>query len=92
MTEPGRDPGWLRRWWLFYTVLIALAFAVPETVGIISSGEGGTFTESIQGWLGTGDGAVSVGWVTLTVLLVGFVVWFPLHIKGGVWPWEKRRE
>lgn len=89
MTEPGRDPGWLRRWWPLYATLAVLAFAVPETVAIVAPGEGGTLTEATQDWLGTGGGQVTAGWVAMTVLVAGFAVWWPGHLLGW-WPWERR--
>lgn len=90
MSQPRRDPGWLRHWWPLYLVLVALAFAIPETVGVVSSGEGGTLTEMTQEWLGVDEGATTVGWVVLTVLIAGFAVWFPIHLRSGWW-WEKKR-
>jgi hypothetical protein len=90
-----RDPSWLRRWWPLFTalagMLLLVGFGAPETVAIWHPGEGGTYTESIQDWLGVGEGQTTVGWVVLTVLLAGFAVWFPLHLKGNILPWEKRR-
>lgn len=86
-----RDPGWLRRWWPIGLVVAALAFAIPETIAIIAPGEGGTLSEMTREWLGTEGGAVTAGWVVLTVVLVGFAVWFPLHVKGDILPWERNR-
>jgi hypothetical protein len=91
VTEPRRDPGWLRRWWPLGLVIAALAFAVPETIAIVAPGEGGTLSEMTREWLGTESGGVTAGWVVLTVLLGGFAVWFPVHLRRG-WPWERRRE
>ena len=98
-----RDPAWLRRWWPLWLALVVLGFAVPETVALVSTGEGGTLSEMTREWLGLDpDGAgTTVGWVILTVILAGFAVWFPVHLKKGWWyerprrkgwPWERRRE
>lgn len=91
MTEPRQDPGWLRRWWPLGLAAAALAFAVPETIAIIAPGEGGTLSEMTREWLGTEGGAATVPWVVVTVLLAGFAVWFPVHLRRG-WPWERRRD
>lgn len=87
-----RDPAWLRRWWPLWTVLVALGFAVPETVALVSTGEGGTLSEMTREWLGLAPdgGGMTAGWVALTVALAGFAVWFPVHLKKG-WPWERSR-
>lgn len=89
----SRDPAWLRTYWRWFTVGIAavllLGFGIPETIAIINPGQGGTYTEVIQDGLGISQGAVTGGWVALTVLLVGFVAWFLPHLQGW-WPWEKK--
>lgn len=73
-------------------VLVALGFAVPETIALVSTGEGGTLSEMTREWLGLAPdgGGMTAGWVALTVLLAGFAVWFPIHLKKG-WPWERSR-
>lgn len=74
-------------------VLVALGFAVPETVALVSTGEGGTLSEMTREWLGMspdGTGG-TIGWTVLTVVLAGFAVWFPVHLRKG-WPWERRRD
>jgi len=88
--QSPRDPGWLRRWWPFYLVLGALAFAVPETVALASPGDGGTLSEMTREWLGIspdGTGG-TIGWAVLTVALAGFAIWFPVHLRKGWW-WER---
>lgn len=87
-----RDPQWLRRWWPLWLAVVALGFAVPETVALVSGGDGGTLSEMTREWLGLApDGAgMTVGWVVLTVILAGFAVWFPVHLRRG-WPWERPR-
>jgi len=93
MSTNGRDPGWLRRWWPLWLALVGLGFAVPETVALVSTGEGGTLSEMTREWLGMspdGTGG-TIGWVALTVVLAGFAVWFPIHLRKG-WPWERRRD
>ena len=93
MTANGRDPGWLRRWWPLWLAVVALGFAVPETVALVSTGDGGTLSEMTREWLGMspdGTGG-TIGWVVLTVLLAAFAVWFPVHLRKG-WPGERRRE
>lgn len=87
----GRDPTWLRRWWPLYLVLVALAFAVPETVAIVAPGSGGTLSETIREWLGTGGGEVTVGWVVMTVAVLMFGVWWSGHLLSW-WPWERRQK
>jgi hypothetical protein len=95
VTEPRRDPGWLRRWWIAWTVLagvlLLVGFGVPEVIAIADPGQGGTYTESLQEWLGTTDGGAGWGWWALAAVLVGFVAWFLPHLRGW-WPWERRRE
>lgn len=86
-----QDPGWLRRWWPFYVALAVLAFAVPEAVALATPGDGGTLSEMTREWLGTSEGGVTAAWVALTVVLVGFAVWFPLHLRRW-WPWERPRD
>src|SRR5690606_3466383 len=86
-----RDPGWLRRWWPLWLVVVALGFAVPETVALVSNGEGGTLSEMTREWLGVGDGQITVGWVVMTVAMAGFAVWFPAHLLRW-WPWERPRD
>lgn len=85
-----QDPGWLRVWWPMFVVLGALAFAVPETIALVAPGDGGTLSEMTREWLGiAADGTGgTVGWVILTVVLGGFAVWFPVHLRRG-WPWER---
>jgi hypothetical protein len=97
MSERRRDPGWIRRWWPIFTVLLALlvvvGFGGPETVAVVDPGAGGSYTESLR-WLGTEDGGTSpvfwavTGVLVTTGLTVG--VYLPVHLVRG-WPWEKRR-
>jgi hypothetical protein len=91
-TVSRQDPGWLRRWWPMFTALAGLmlvcGFGAPEAVAVWNPGVGGTYTESIQDWLGVGQGQTTVGWVVLTALLAGFAIWFPVHLRNG-WPWER---
>lgn len=87
-----RDPGWLRRWWMLYLALVALGFAVPETIALIHAGDGGTLSEASRDWLGIspdGTGG-AVGWTALTVALVGFAAWYVGHLRKW-WPWERPR-
>ena len=90
-----RDPSWLRRWWPWFTALAAgllvVGFGAPETVGVWHPGVGGTYTESLQGWLGTDDGDVTLRWAVLAGGLWAFAIWFPPHLLGW-WPWERGRE
>lgn len=82
-----RDPGWLRRWWPLWVVLAALGFIVPEAVALADDGRGGTLSEMSREWLGVapdGTGG-AVGVAVLAVALLGFTVWFPVHIKRGWW-------
>src|SRR5690606_3800527 len=93
MSMDGRDPGWLRRWWPLWLVLLAAGFAVPETVALASGGDGGTLSEMTREWLGVapdGTGG-TVGLVVLSVLLAGFAVWYPLHLRRW-WPWERSQD
>lgn len=85
-----RDPGWLRAWWPLWLAVVGIGFVGPEAVALISEGEGGTLSEMTREWLGLSpDGAgMTVGWVALTAVLVGFAVWFPIHLKRGWW-WER---
>ncbi len=91
---PRRDPQWLRRWWPMFTVLAALLLVVgfggPEGVALIDPGVGGTYSEWWRDVLGTQNGDVTPGWVILTVILLGFAVWFPGHLLRW-WPWERPR-
>ena len=89
----GRDPGWLRAWWPLWLVVLGVGFVGPEAVALVSEGEGGTLSEMTRPWLGLDpDGSgMTVGWVGLTVVLLGFAVWFPLHLRK-LWPWERPRE
>lgn len=89
-----RDPAWLRRWWPLWLVVVALGFAVPETVALVSNGEGGTLSEMTREWLGLDPdgGGMTAGWVVLTVVLAGFAVWFPVHLKKGWWYERPRRK
>lgn len=85
-----RDPGWLRRWWPLALVLAALGFAVPEAIALADDGRGGTLSEMSREWLGVapdGTGG-AVGVTVLTLVLAGFAVWFPLHLRRW-WPWER---
>lgn len=85
-----RDPGWLRRWWPLALVLAALGFIIPEAIALAHSGDGGTLSEMSREWLGVapdGTGG-TVGVVVLAVLLGGFAVWYPAHLKR-LWPWER---
>lgn len=87
-----RDPGWLRTYWKWFTATLlavfVVGFGIPEIVGIANPGVGGTYTESIQDWTGIPEGAVTGGWIGITMLLAGLAVWFPVHLQGW-WPWEK---
>lgn len=89
MTEPGRDPGWLRLYWPVWLALVVLTFAVPETVAIVASGEGGTLSEMTREWIGTTEGQASAGWVAMTVVAGGAAVWWIGHTRSW-WPWERR--
>lgn len=90
---PRRDPGWLAAWWPLWLAVVGLGFVGPEAVALVSDGEGGTLSEMTRKWLGLNpDGSgMTVGWVVLTVVLLGFAVWFPLHLRKW-WPWERPRE
>lgn len=90
----GRDPAWLRRWWPLWIVLVALGFAVPETVALVSPGDGGTLSEMTREWLGISadGGGWTAGWVVLTAALAAFAVWFPVHLKKGWWYERPRRK
>lgn len=85
----ARDPGWLRRYWPVGLAVAALAFVGPEAFAIVSDGEGGTLSEWSRDQLGTSTGQATAGWWTLTAVLAGFAVWFPVHLRRG-WPWERR--
>lgn len=91
MSEPKRDPGWLRRWWPAFVAGALLAFAVPEGIALAAPGDGGTLSEMTREWLGMGQGQATVGWWALTAMLVAFAVWMPVHLLKG-WPWEKSRK
>lgn len=86
---PRRDPGWLRRYWPLYLVIVVLGFAVPETIAIISSGDGGTLSELTRDWIGTSQGQASGGWIAMTVIGALFGAWWIGHTRR-LWPWEKR--
>lgn len=72
-------------------VLVALGFAVPETIALVSTGEGGTLSEMTREWLGVDDGQITVGWVVMTAAVAGFAVWWPGHLLK-LWPWERPRD
>lgn len=91
MTEPRRDPGWLRLYWPVWLALVVLTFAVPETIAIIASGDGGTLSEMTREWIGTTEGQASAGWIVMTVVAGGSAVWWIGHTRSW-WPWERRRE
>jgi hypothetical protein len=83
------DPKWLRWYWPIFTIVAALAFAIPEAVGIISKGKGGTYTEWIKRQIGV-DPPKPHKRVTSTIFVVVlglFAVWFGPHIITQ-WPWE----
>lgn len=86
------DPKWLRWYWPVFTVVALLAFAIPEAVGIIKRGKGGTYTEWIKRAIGVDPPKKTkrVGATLFTVALAVFAVWFGPHITGWpiVWPWE----
>ena len=87
------DPGWLRIWWPLFLVVGALAFAIPETIALISPGDGGTLSEMTRDLLGIspdGTGG-TIGWTVLTVALAAFVVWFSVHLRKGWW-YERPRD
>lgn len=91
--EPRRDPGWLRRWWPLYLVLVALGFAIPETIALLAPGDGGTLSEMSRDWIGLdpdGTGG-TVGWVALTTMLAAFALWYAGHMRKW-WPWERRKD
>lgn len=90
LSPARRDPPWLRRYWPLGLAVAALAFVGPEALAIVHDGEGGTLSEWSRDQLGTSDGQATAGWWTLTALLAGFAVWFPLHLRRML-PWERRR-
>lgn len=86
------DPAWLNWYWPIFTVVALLAFAIPEAIGIINEGKGGSYTESIKKWLGVDPSKTSrrVGSTIFIAALVLFTIWFVPHITEwpASWPWE----
>lgn len=86
------DPRWLTVFWPLWLAVLALGFAVAETVGVVSKGKGGTLTERVKLWLGVDPPKPRRRWAAGVFLaaLALFAVWFGPHISGWpfTWFWE----
>lgn len=85
-----QDPAWLRTWyWPLWIVAVVLSFGIPEAIAIVHPGAGGTKSERWRAWLGIDPPRRRrrFAWAGLVAVVVGFAVWFPLHLQRA-WPWE----
>lgn len=72
--------------WLFFTMIPLVVFAVMETLGIMS---GKPYTRYLRKWLGTDPPRKGVrrAWIAFLVLWTIFAIWLPFHLACA-WPWE----
>lgn len=90
--QARRDPAWLRTFWPVWLALLALGFAVAETIAIVNPGKGGTLTERVRLWLGVDPPAPrrrgSAG--AFAAVLLALAVWLVPHMTDWPWswPWE----
>lgn len=82
----GTDPAWLDWFWPAWLIVLAGGFVFAETWALISRGRGGTLSEKTRRWLGVEPRRPWRRWTLLglTVVLLGFAAWFPLHIAEVV--------
>lgn len=83
------DPAWLFDYWPAYVAGALLLFALPEAIGIIKPGRGGTLSERTRAWLKVEDLRPSARYWIFLAVWVALAVWFPLHLLKRWW-WEKR--
>lgn len=93
MTEPElrRDPSWLRTYWpLLFLAGIPLLFGLPEGIGIVAPGVGGTASEWTRDVLGVADGSPTARFWAFLAGWTALAVWYPVHLLK-LWPWERRQ-
>jgi hypothetical protein len=71
--------------WAVWLVIVAVSFAVLETIALVRKADGDTLSENTRTWIGVRRGWKSAGVLGFMAVLVGFVIWFIPHIVWGVW-------
>lgn len=74
--------------WVVFTVVPLVVFAVAEGSALASRKTGRTYSENIRRWLGIDPPRPRRRWTVwaFATLLIAFDAWFVPHIVFGIWP------
>lgn len=72
-------------WWVGWLVAVVASFGVLEGIALGNRADGDTLSENTRRWIGmfAGTRKRAAGAAAFAGTVLGFAVWFVVHILGG---------